>query len=117
MPHLDRSPAEQINLIDLKTQQPVQHLEPGKETHGVPQGTDDAWNQNAEQLAQALPVLIGLVYQFAEALAEEPPDLPRQSGRQRHLQMHQRFKRGAATVAVILAKRSCDPIGVIGEEV
>jgi hypothetical protein len=95
----------------------VQHLEPGKETLGVPQRTEDAWNQNAEELVQAQPVLIGLVYQLAKALADEPPHLARQSRRQRHLQLHQRFERGAAAVAVILAKRSCDPIGVIGEQV
>src|SRR5206468_12988327 len=78
---LDRSPAEQIHLVDLETQPPVQHLEPGNETLGVAQGTEDAWNQNAEELAQALLVIIGLVHQLAEALADEPPDLPGQSRR------------------------------------
>ncbi len=95
----------------------MQHLEPGEQTLGVAHGAEDAWHQNNEELAQALPVLVGLVHQLAEPLVEEPSDLPRQSGRQRHLQMRQRFERGAATVAVILAKRPDDPIGVIGEQV
>ncbi len=115
--HLDCSPAEQINLVDLETQLPVQHLEPGKETLGIPHCAQDTWNQNAGELSQALTAVVGLVHQFAKALFDEPPDLPWQSGRQPRLQMHQRFKRSTATDAVILAKGCCDPIRVIGEEV
>ena len=114
---LDSSPAEQIHLIDLEAQHPVQHLEPAEKPLGVPHRTEDAREQDGDQLVQALPMLFGLVHQLGETPADEPPDLPRQRRWKRHLVLDQSFERGAAAVAVILAERPDDPLRIISEEV
>ena len=74
-------------------------------------------DQDPEELAQALLVLVGFFDQFAETRVEDPSDLPRQDRRQRHRQLDDLFEIGPAAFPVAVAERRRHPVGIVGEHI
>ena len=68
-------------------------------------------------MVQALPVLVGLIDQLVETCVDDPPDLPRQHRRKRHLQLDDLFETGLAAFDVALAERRREPVGIVGEQI
>jgi hypothetical protein len=108
---LDGRPTQQIDFVDLKAQQAVKQLEAGHRALRIPDGTQYERDQNPEELAQALLVLVELFDQFTETRLEHPSDLPRQDRRQRHRKLDDLFEISTAAFPVAVAERRGDIIG------